>query len=105
MKTKLLRKIRKRFDWYINSKGFPVLLDKAKKSVVVIDVPYLKDFFDMSDKDVTEQVEVRLEEWAWRNLKNKILQPFGYNMGNFYYKIAVRKSRTKNYALASHEKI
>lgn len=42
MNIHYLRKIRKRYEWYFNSQGFPVLLDKLNKIVQVYNVEYVK---------------------------------------------------------------
>lgn len=45
MKVKLLKKIRRRYDWYINTKGNPVLYNKLTENYLVIDEEYYKKKF------------------------------------------------------------
>lgn len=79
MKVKLLKKIRKRFDWYIDKNGVPILIDKKKKISTRINVNWCKEYLNYTDKDVAEKINVSMEEWCWRWLKTRMLQPFGYN--------------------------
>ena len=99
MKVKLLKKIRKRFDWYINSKGFPILIDKRKKDSLILDLDEVKNYYRVDDDFIEKKLQVSVEEWSWRCLKNRILKPFGFSFGNINYTKAVRRSKiNKNWS-------
>lgn len=68
MKTKLLKKIRKRYEWRINQHGNPVLIDKWKQDVTVIDDEYLKTSWFRNPYEPSENEEVRVLV-RWRVLK------------------------------------
>jgi len=96
MKVKLLKKIRKRFNWYIGKTGFPVLIDHLKRCAIIIDVDFLKEQTDYSDEDVKNKVTISMEDWAWNYLHNLILKPYGYSLKDIRYNIAIKRSRIKN---------
>jgi len=81
MKTKLLRKIRKRFGYYFNKNGWPVLVDHKRETVFIINAD---EVLRHSDCKTTEEYalrnEVPMELYAWRLLKLKIGQPFEVNL-------------------------
>ena len=93
MKTKLLKKIRKSFNWYINPSGFPVLINHLNRTVTLINVAELKRYYDYKDDSYKESVEVTMQEWAWRNLKQRMYKKFGYDITNHWYNMAVRKEK------------
>lgn len=95
MKTKLLKKIRKRYEWYFNNDGFPVLIDHDKKSVTLYDVEYCTTRFNYKVEDLPTIVKVPLQEWAIRILKTDILGQYGWNISNVRYKIAVSRLKKK----------
>lgn len=95
MKTKLLKKIRKRYEWYFNNDGFPVLIDHYKKSVTLYDVEYCTTRFNYKVEDLPTIVKVPLQEWAIRILKTDILSQYGWNISNVRYKIAVSRLKKK----------
>lgn len=95
MKTKLLKKIRKRYEWYFNNDGFPVLIDHYKKSVTLYDVEYCTTRFNYKVEDLPTIVKVPLQEWAIRILKTDILGQYGWNISNVRYKIAVSRLKQK----------
>ena len=100
MKVKLLKKVRKKYNWYLNSEGFPVLMDYRKKEVSVIDLDYYKRYFKYdSIQEVKDSIQVPEKVVCWRLLLTIMLKDFGYTIGNRWYKIAINKSkRHKNYS-------
>jgi hypothetical protein len=77
MKTKLLRKIRKRFGYYFNKNGWPVLVDHKREVVFVIGVDeILRTTNCKTIEDYKLKNEAPMELYAWRLLKMKIGQPF-----------------------------
>lgn len=96
MKTKLLKKIRKRFIWYINSEGFPVIIDKKEKSFGTINLTSLKKYYNYTDDSWKDEIEIDIKEWAWRNLKQRMLKPFGFNITQIWYNKAIRLSRKRD---------
>lgn len=95
MKTKLLKEIRKRYEWYFNNDGFPVLIDHYKKIVTLYDVEYCTTRFGYKVDDLPTIVKVPLQEWAIRILKTDILGQYGWNINNVRYKIAVSRLKQK----------
>jgi hypothetical protein len=95
MKTKLLKKIRKRYEWYFNNDGFPVLIDHYKKIVTLYDVEYCTTRLGYKVDDLPTIVKVPLQEWAIRILKIDILGQYGWNINNVRYKIAVSRLKQK----------
>ncbi len=55
MKVKLLKKIRRRYDWYINKAGNPVLFDKYKVKVLVIDEDFYKELYPVKTEPLTDE--------------------------------------------------
>ena len=97
MKAKLLKKIRKRFNWYINKEGFPVLIDHLKKEAEIINVEFCKQHYNYQQHDIEALIEVPLREWAWRTIKDIMLKQFGYKYINHWYNLATkREKRGKN---------
>jgi hypothetical protein len=95
MKTKLLRKIRKRYDWFFNKDGFPVLIDNFKKIVTIYDFEYMCNYYEFSLEDVKEKVKVSHQEWAIRRLKLDILGNYGFSMNRGNYRLAKRIYKNK----------
>jgi hypothetical protein len=95
MKVKLLRKLHKRYDWYFNKSGFPVLIDHEKKKALLYDVEYCAKRMDYKVEDVDKFVTIPLQEWALRNLKLDLLQEWGWDITRIRYRIAVNKLKRK----------
>jgi hypothetical protein len=94
MKTKLLRKVRKRYGWYLNKSGFPVLLDHSKKEVSIIDLDFYKTYFKYeSIQDVRDSIQVSEQEVCWRLLLTIMLETYGFSYSSRWYRIAVNKSK------------
>jgi hypothetical protein len=56
MNTKLLKKIRKRFDWYKSRTGTLVLIDHEAKIAKTVDSEYLKSEFPLfKDEDINSE--------------------------------------------------
>ncbi len=87
MRTKLLKKLKKKYDWYFNKEGFPVLIQHKIEHAEVIDLEYCLNYYNV-DKDV--KLEISQQEWALRCLKNKILGPYGYHYTRSNYRLAQR---------------
>lgn len=98
MKVKLLKKIRKRFDWYINSSGSPILIDKVKRTSSLIDYKSILIHINKNE-DYLKTIEVDLKEWEWRWLKISMIEEFGYNYNNIIYTSCLNLSKTKNRSL------
>ena len=95
MKTKLLKKLRKKYDWYFNADGFPVLINHIKKAVTLYDVEYLCQRMNYKVEDLPTLVRVEHTEWALRNMKRDILQEYGWDMSRVRYKIAIKRLKNK----------
>lgn len=57
MKVKPLKKICKRFDWYISKAGNPVLYDKYKAKVLIIDEEFHKSLYPFETVPLTDEPE------------------------------------------------
>ena len=95
MKTKLLKKLHKRYDWYFNADGFPVLIDHDKKSVTLYDIEYLCQRTGYKVEELPTLIKVEYTEWALRMMKLDILREYGWSMNTIRYKIAVNRLKTK----------
>ena len=95
MKVKVLKKLRKRYDWYFNTDGFPVLIDHIKKTVTLYDVEYLCQRNNYKVEDLPTLVKVEHTEWALRVMKWDLLQEWGWNISRVRYRIATRKLKNK----------
>lgn len=77
MKVKLLKKIRKRFGWYITPSGKYILVDKIKRNYERIDETVLRKRFNLEDDEkFKKEIEIEIDEWCWRHLKATMLRPF-----------------------------
>jgi len=95
MKTKLLKKLHKRYSWYFNSSKFPVLIDHDKQIATVYDTEYCCSLAKYKVEDLPTLVKVPLDEWALRAMKFDILQKYGWSITKVYYKLAVNKLKSK----------
>lgn len=89
MKVKLLKKIRKRFDYLTRTSndGF-ILVDKKLKTLDYITEKYYeKDF---------KTIEVPKPEYLFRIMKGKMLSKFGYTFQDIMFKSAMRRVENKN---------
>ena len=89
MKVKLLRKIRKKYDWYFNKDGYPVLINYTDKTVVLYDLEYLCKRYEYKVDDLLALISVPYTEWAIRCLKTDILKKYGWSMNRTRYRIAI----------------
>lgn len=95
MKIKLLKKIRKRFSWYLTKNGFPVLINHSTKNAQVIDLEYLKSYYKYSNEDVEVNVTIPHTEWAFRCMLHIMVKEFGYSYNNMIYRTACRRAKIK----------
>lgn len=95
MKVKLLKKLRKRYNWYFNKDNFPVLIDHTEQEVTLYDLEYMCNLFDYTLEDVKQKVKISHTEWALRCLKKDILDEYGWTISRVRYKLAVRKYKKK----------
>ena len=95
MKVKLLKKLRKRYNWYFNKDKFPVLIDHYKKKCIIYDLQYVSALNKYTLEDVQQKVKVSHDEWALRHLKTDILGKYGWDINKVHYEIAVRRYKLK----------
>lgn len=95
MKTKLLKKLHKKYDWYFNKESYPILIDHIRKSVTIFDLEYCCKLNNYKVEDVLSLVKVPTQEWAMRHFKNTILKTHGYRFDKAAYKIAMRKLKKR----------
>lgn len=95
MKTKLLKKIRKRYNWYFNKEGFPILIDNYRLEATIIDLNYCMIFHNIKAHELDSLIRCSHQEWALRTLKIKILSNYGYTLNGAIYKKALKKYREK----------
>lgn len=87
MKTRLLRKIKKRFSWYkTTTNKYPepywVLLDRKEKTVVVLNLDYLLKYYTIKAENVEPHYYDNL-------LKIMITEPF---VEDYFNKVKYRKA-------------
>lgn len=95
MKTKLLRKIHKRYNWYFNKDKFPVLIDHKTKRVTLYDLEYMCERFNYKLKDLPEFIKTPYHSWALNAMKLDILTNYGWTVRRTRYRIAVRRYKSK----------
>ena len=95
MKIKLLKKLRKRYNWYFNKDKFPVLIDHLEKTATVYDLEYVSGRAKYTMEDVKEKVKVDHTEWALRMMKLDTLKKWGWEIGKSTYRLATRKYNKK----------
>lgn len=86
MKTKLLKRLHKRYDWYFNNEGYPVLIDKWFKNVKAYTEEYCLGR-KIVDK---EKIKCGMEEYALRVLKVDILKGYDWSPDRNNYKKATK---------------
>jgi hypothetical protein len=95
MKIKLLKKLRKRYNWYFNKDKFPVLIDHSNKTATIYDIEYLAERAKYTLEDIEVKVKVNHTEWAIRYLKMDILKEWGWKYDRCVYKLAIKKYKRK----------
>jgi hypothetical protein len=95
MKVKLLKKLRKRYNWYFNNDGFPVLIDHYNKNVTIYDLEYLTYKLKYTIQDLEAKVKVSHTEWALRWLKTDILKDYGWSVHKSFYKKANKRYKLR----------
>jgi hypothetical protein len=95
MKIKLLKKIRKRFGYYFRkSDGYPVLVDYKKRKHTIFSQKYLPELNGYSSgKEMMKHIEIDLEEYAWRCMKERMLKPFGFSYGDVVFNRLKRRCK------------
>ena len=93
MKAKLLKRIRKRFDYYFNKDGEPILIDLSKKEYILINMVFYRQYGNFNSiEDARKSITLSNEkEVLWRLLKDTMLRPFGYKYGNLRFNYARRR--------------
>jgi tetrahydromethanopterin S-methyltransferase subunit G len=99
MKIKLLKKIRKRYDWYFNTEKYPVLICHNIKDVINMDLEYCRKRMKFTLEEVKEKVKCDYTEWALRIMKEDIFRDYGISYSNLlYHKInKAFKNKQKKY--------
>jgi len=95
MKVKLLKKLRKRYNWYFNDDGFPVLIDHYNKNITIYDLEYLTHKLKYTIQDLEAKVKVSHTEWALRWLKTDILKDYGWSVHKSFYRKANKNYKSK----------
>jgi hypothetical protein len=97
MKVKLLKKIRKRFSWYIGVSGSPVLVDHKNKTIKKINESFYRKYVDSLEGPI-KGLEIPLEEACFRLLKTFMLKPYNFDYGDINYNKAKNLAkRHKNF--------
>jgi hypothetical protein len=77
VKTKLLRKLRKRFGYYFNIHGWPVLVDHTLQKVFIINQDDVMDHAQVKNMaEYMERIEVDMKTYSWRLLKTHMGKAF-----------------------------
>jgi hypothetical protein len=91
MKAKLLKKLRKKYNWYFNKDGFPILIKHVTKTVIVYDLEYCCNLFAYTPEDLEKYVKVPHQKWALRLLKRDILTRYGYTLDKIFYRKSLQE--------------
>ena len=95
MKVKLLKKIRKKYNWYFNKEGFPVLINHDKQTATVYNLELACLITNTKIEEVAIKIEVAPTIWCLRLMKRDILGIYGYSFDKSVYKIAIRNYKRK----------
>lgn len=105
MKVKLLRKVRKRFEWYFNRSGYPILIDKKRKHATVYDLDYCLRRSGYKEEQLPLKVTIKHAEWALRYMKADALYPFGITWDKIFYHNAMKNlNRLKTFTYKGRSK-
>lgn len=93
MKVKLLKKIRKRFDWYLRKADkVPIVLDlKEKSHYIFTDETLVVTGKYKDEESMWKSMEIPIEEFRWRMAKDFMYRKFGYKIGDALFNQATRK--------------
>lgn len=95
MKTKLLKKIKKRYNWYFNKENYPVLIDHYTKLVTVYSVEYCAKRNNYTLEQIDELIECGKEEWCLRIMKRDLLERYGWTLNKSVYRLACKNLKNK----------
>lgn len=79
MKTKLLKKIRNRFDWGFMKDGTPVIVDYKKKKVFKVDEEFIKENYGPDEGSVEEHYKIDLPTLSKRIALTELGKSFGWH--------------------------
>ena len=93
MKVKLLKKIRKRFDWYIRkSDQVPIVLDLKEKTHYIFTDDLLVTLTKYENAELMRKsIEISIDEYRWRLAKDFMYKKFGYKIGDAIFRQARRR--------------
>lgn len=103
MKTKLLKRIRKQYSYYINDKDEYVVIDHYSKTVCVMSMFYFESKYPAStEKDIVDYLSGKGARFA--ELKKYLLSRYGYDSeiklyrkaNRFYKRYTKQWQSTKN---------
>jgi hypothetical protein len=92
MKVKLLKKIRKRFDWYLRKTDkVPVVLDLREKTLYMFTNETIVVTGKYKDEEsMLKSIEIPMEEFRWRMAKDFMYKNFGYKIADALFREAIR---------------
>ena len=96
MKTKLLKKMRKRFDWYINQEGWPIILDSHNEDAIVLSPHKQNDIKDQVEKHA-QDADLYLEPkaYAWLLAKKYMIDKSGVQYQKIISRYKFRQGRNR----------
>lgn len=95
MKTKLLKKLHKRYNWYFNKEKYPVLIDKVLKKAIVYDFEYCCNQCGIKIEDLDNHVKCDKYEWTLRIMKRKLLSEYGWSFDRSIFKQALKRYKER----------
>lgn len=95
MKTKLLRKIRRRFNWCFREDGTPIIVDLKERRVKKITPSFIRDHYGPPEGSIEEFYKIDIPTIQKRIALTELGTPFGwfYDMRRKRYKYWSRKAR------------
>ena len=98
MKTKLLKKIRKRFTWYWTNERKLIIIDRAEKVSYVVDETFARGRGYLGSDYTVEDVKVPLETFFHRVAVDFMGSKFGWEWSS-------REKKTYNLRIRNVEKL
>ncbi len=95
MKTKLLKKLRKRYEWTFSKDKIPILLDNWNKTATFYNVKYCCSRYKLPIDNLDDLLSCSREEWCLRTFKTDLLSKYGWSITSSNYKFLKRKLKNK----------
>lgn len=95
MKTKLLKRLHKRYNWYFNKEKHPILIDKLLKKATIYDLETCCNKVNLKIEEIDDRVKCEKDEWVLRIMKRDILTKYGWTFDRSVYKQALKRYKER----------